>query len=225
MKEAREAKEGKEAREGKTDFPPLFPFSRGFTLLELLVSAALAVLTVSAVAALAGRGLTAWQRAQGRLEQLFVMEKGLNQLGEEFRNSVAALSVDPPFSGTKDRLDFITGEDPTHLVKVAYRLLSKGETQTLIKEWRPFSLASEKEPAGQIRTVVPRVNRFVVEYGYEGKESGDTPQWEEVWGDPRRLPLLLKVWIETKDPRGGIAEASREFWVPHGVLGTHEEMG
>lgn len=194
---------------------------RGLTLLELLVAAALAVGIITAVAVLSGRGLVAFSRTQGRLKQLFLMEKGLNQMGRELRNGVAVGFQERPFVGTKEQLDFFTSLDPTHLVKVTYRLRAQGQRQALVRESQPVESTGEAEVKRQ--TLIPGVTGFAAQCGAADSEEGTTIQWIESWNQSEHLPQLLRVQIQTQDPQGGIYSMSREFLIPQGVLASPTE--
>ena len=197
------------------------PSRRGFTLLELLVAAALAAVVASAVAVLFGRGLAAWQQANGRLERLFGIQKGLNRLGEELRNSVFLESADPPFTGEKNRIQFYLAQAPDRLVKVTYALSREKGTSAWIREQQKYPSSSEEaEPSKRI--VMP-VSDFSLQYGYLKQEEGaPTLRWEESWdvSQQKQLPRLVQVRVETKDRRLGIRTVRRVWWIPQGVLGS-----
>lgn len=194
---------------------------RGLTLLELLVATALAVFIVTAIAVLTGRSLTAWGRTNDRLQQLFLMEKGLNQLGEDLRNGVAVGSQEKPFVGTKEQLDFFLGQDSTHLVKVVYKLLPKGPTWEWVRESQP--MVSAEKGNVQTKTLALQVTAFVVKYGATNPDRAGRIQWVETWDTPKQLPQLLRVQIQMKEAQGGMGSISREFLIPQGVLARPPE--
>ena len=186
------------------------PVRSGFTLLELMVAAGLAVILGAAVAAVFGRGMAAWRRSQARLEQVFVMEKGFRTLGRELRN--ALILPEGPFEGSKEELRFSVADDETHLTRVRYRLLSQGPMQSFVRE-----------AASQSTIVVPHVKDFSIEYGYTKNMEGGTPvvTWRQAWDStqqPRKLPLLLRVRITAGDSTGALSTVTHEFWIPQGVL-------
>ncbi len=219
------------------------PSRRGFTLLELLVAAALAAVVLSAVAVLLGRGLRAWTEANARLERLFGIEKGLNRFGEELRNGLFLGSADPPFVGEKDRIQFFVAQGPDRLVKVTYRVSTGEGRSAWVREAEPFPISFSAAEAANSRGIPPQagfpipeetdskippqkviaqVSDLSFRYGYL-KEKAGTPmlRWEESWETARlkQLPRLVQIRVETKDRRFGIQTVTREWWVPHGILG------
>ncbi len=197
-----------------------FSISRqGFTLLELMVAAALSVILVVAVAALLGRGLTVWRRTDVELQQLFLVEKGLNMLGRELRNGVAL--ADQAFEGTETGVTFTTAEEPTRLSLVRYTLVSQGGRQALVRQWEPFP---NPEAVVQTKTLIPQVKSFSLTYGILEKVEGQeqfrwSTDWQKSPNPPQQLPELLRVQCEIENPPyGRPLRVIREFRIPHGVL-------
>ncbi len=192
----------------------------GFTLLELVLAAGMVALVSTAAVVFLGRGLTAWQRGDGRLQQLFEVEKGLEGLGEDLRNSLSLASR--PFDGTASALGFARAEDATDLEWVSYQLAGGAGGQTLIRE-----RASFPEEAGEVpqrKSVLHGLVGFSVEYGALEEAGGQrTLQWVGSWsgsGQPAQVPRLIRVMVRVDDPKGGIHSVTREFWIPHGVLAS-----
>ncbi len=189
----------------------------GFTLLELMVATTLVVILGGASVLLLSRGLAAWQRADVDLQELRVMEKAFNLLGQELHNGVVLTGR--PFEGKKDELFFAVVEEPTRLSQVHYRLVSKDGSQVFVREWQPFP---SKEAAIQTKTLVSQVSTFSVSYGaLKQAEGRPLITWTETWDplkQPQELPKLIRVKLETKDPRERIHSATRQFWIPHGVI-------
>ena len=192
----------------------------GFTLLELVVAAALAALMLSASATLLVRGLTASERMQGRLQALFALEKATETLGHELRNAVAL--EDLRFTGDKKDLDFATQEGPTRLTKVHYRLAAGDSSQGLIRESQPFP---SDDRSLQSKTLATRVVNFAVVYGMIKEVDGKlSVQWVETWNEkppqPAALPKIVKVELQVLDSKGRPCSVTREFLIPQGVLRT-----
>lgn len=192
--------------------------SKGLTLLELTVTAAMAAIMVAAVVVLVGRGLTAWTRADARLQQLFQMQKALAQVEQDLRQSVAL--AEPLFVGESSRLVFFRSEGPTQLVQLEYRLEEESAGKTLLRERREFPLSEEEEP--ESRRSLERVRAFSLEYAAL-QESGGEPEldWLPAWSVSEQssaVPELVRITVECDDPKGGRLSLNREVWVPHGTL-------
>lgn len=191
----------------------------GFTLLELTVAVALSGMILASVVVLAGRGMTAWQRADGMLQQMFRTEKGLNQMGEELRNAEAL--AERPFEGGMDRLSFAFSEDMGRLSEVTYRLKPREGGQSLIREKRNLPI-QEGDPV-EVKTVLDGVTSFSIGYGALQESDGRRGlQWKGEWDSSAEglsgVPKLIRVDLQSRDPRGGLTSATRTLWVPQGVL-------
>jgi len=193
---------------------------KGFTLLELVVAAALSGILLITVAVLLGRGFTVWQRTDARLQQLFLTEKGLDMLGQELRNGVVL--ADLPFEGLPEQLFFTSVSDPTHLLQLRYKIESVHGTETLVRESQPYPAA---ESPLQVKPIIPRVKVFSLKYGVLQEANGQqSVRWLDTWkptsAQMLQLPKLLQVRIETADSQGKIDSVIREFRIPQGVLGS-----
>ncbi len=191
----------------------------GFTLLELTVAVALSGLLLTAVVVLAGRGITAWQRADGMLQQMFRVEKGLNQMGEDLRNAEAL--AERPFQGGRDRLSFALSEGSGRLSEVTYRLEQGRGGQSLIREKRNLPI-QEGEPV-EAKAVLDGVASFSIGYGALQESGGRRGlrwrgKWDSSAGDLSVIPKLIRVDLQSRDSRGGLTSATRYLWVPQGVL-------
>ena len=194
----------------------------GFTLLELTVAAALLVVLGGAVTILFGRGLTAWQRADGRLEQIFVIEKGLERFGRELRNAIVI--ADLPWAASKDAVTFSTAESPTEIGIVSYRVVaSTTGTPELIREWQAYPKDQETVKT----TIASNVSNFSLEYASIDEKDGQKRiAWLSTWDMSKQLnhtPKLVRIRMETTDPKGRAYGMTRQLWIPSGVFGSQEK--
>lgn len=187
----------------------------GFTLLELMVAAALTFIFGGAAAVLLGRGLAAWRQTEANLTYLFLIEKGLGSLGEELRNSVAL--TDQPFEGGQEGLSFLTAEEPIRLARLSYRLVPSGEEKILIRERQPFPPA---DAAPQSTTLFSHVVHFSIAYGHRADIDGQsTVRWINAWeSSPSEIPQLVQIQMESKDQQGRLHAFSRRIRIPHGTV-------
>lgn len=191
----------------------------GWTLLELTVAVALLGLILAAVVVLTGRGMTAWQRADGMLHQRYQVEKGLMEIEEELRNAESL--PERPFEGAKDRLSFAVVQGPVSLSEVAYLLHSDDGRKTLTREWRDLP-AEETHPV-QIKKVVSEVTAFSIQYATSQEVEGHGfLHWVEDWDTSRPgfngLPQLVRIHLESRDRRGSLYSVTRDVWIPHGII-------
>jgi hypothetical protein len=160
-----------------------------------------------------GRGLTAWQRADGRLQIFFVVERELNQMEEELRNAMAL--ADSPFRGGAEEVVFVRAEGATELWRVRYALQASGERSALVREESAFPETGEESVVTQ--RVVDRVSQFSMAYGYRGEIPGQTV-YLNTWQLDHALPKLLRVKLTAEDAEGRTYDVTRVFLIPHGVL-------
>lgn len=191
----------------------------GFTLLELVVAAALTALMSAAVVALVGRGLTAWQRADARLQQMFRAQKAFQQLAEDLRAAVPVTGR--PFLGEESRLGFLRAESAHQLSRVGYRLEEGAGGKILIRERDLYPEKEGRDP--ETRVLLDRVRRMVLAYPVLEEDGGQKQlAWQPAWHKPKgpeSVPELVRVTMELDDSRGGKLSWTGEVWVPQGSLG------
>ena len=191
-----------------------------FTLLELVLAATIGVSIFIPAAALGIRGLSVWQRADSRLQQLFRIEKELNMLGEDLRNAVA--QPDLPFKWSLEGLVFVAAVDPAHLLELRYRLESRQDgTQTLIRESRTFP--SVGRGPFLTKTLFPKTRSFSVQFGVR-RPAQRTVSWADRWIPPEdqmiSVPILVRVRMEVEDRYGKTESILREYRIPAGIFGV-----
>ena len=206
----------KEVKQGS----PFSPSSPGFTLLELTVATILISIMGSAVGALLIRGMTAWRISDAKLQQVFLMEKAVDTLGEELRNGVVL--AEKPFEGLKEELSFAVDQDALHLAQVRYRLLPHEDSFSFVRESASFP---QKEEPLQTKTLIPRVKSISFRYGVVKKTGEETRfLWSPAWGTPEEplvdFPKMVEVKVESIDAAGRHRSFSRRIFVPRGVLGN-----
>lgn len=191
---------------------------RGFTLLELVVASALVAVMGMAVVALAGRGLTVWQRTDAQLQQTLQMEKALQQLAGDLRNAVAI--SDQAFVGDTAGLVFFRDEEAGRLVRLNYRLEESGGERILLREEQSYPAAENK--AGETKTALDRVRVFSLEYAsLEERDGQKALIWVPAWSASQQttaVPELVRITVGCNDPKGGVLSLTREVWIPHGTL-------
>lgn len=175
---------------------------RGFTLIEALLAAALAVLLLGAVVAVMAGGLRVWERARAgsspRLDVLLALE----WLQRDLHSSTDARHI--PFEGSDQRLRLpvIASVDPASpaavsLLDVTYGPASGGRSVT--RDWRLWPAG---EPGGQVALDGIELLRFA--YG-EGGEN-----WESTWKGRTNRPAAVRVTARLKDS----SEIRRTIQIP-----------
>ncbi len=191
----------------------------GFTLLELVVATLLIGLVFGAVVALFGRGMDAWARGEGQLQQLFLVEKELKEMGRHLRNGIAL--TDALWEGRNDEIAFLMAEDPTHLVWVRYRMQDEGGTPLWVEERKEFFVPSPEEAVWTRRRLLSGVSNCSFWYGFLKEEDGSfSLEWKDRWEalPPPEIPRLIRIQLTTTDSQGTAHSIQQDFWIPNGVL-------
>ena len=191
---------------------------KGFTLLELVIASALTVLLAGTTAALMLRGMTSAQRGEQFLQQTFLLERTAEKMGRELRNAVP--SAERRFEGLKGDLSFLVSESPVALASVRYHLVPSGKGFSLVRDRQVFP---PKGNPSQTSVVLAGVVNFSILYGMISEQGGRRQLvWSERWMippvEPAALPELVRVRLESQDPKGRLYSVTREFWIPQGVL-------
>ena len=192
----------------------------GFTLIELVVAAALTALMSTAVVALVGRGLTAWQRADIRLQQMFRAQKAFQQLAEDLRAAVPVAGQ--PFLGEESRLAFLRAESEHQLARIGYRVEETTGEKILIRERELYPKREGQDP--ETRVLLDHVRRVALAYPVLEEDGGQKRlAWQPAWTEPKGsevVPELVRVTMELDDSKGGKLSWTGEVWVPQGSLGA-----
>ena len=192
---------------------------KGFTLLELVIASALAVVMAAAGATVLVRGLGASRRAEAGLDQLLQLERTAERLGSELRNAVPL--ADLRFTGSSREISFISASGPKELARIRYRLApAAAGGEALVREEQPVIPGA---PPPRTATLIKQVVIFSLVYGIIQKVGGrPSLTWVERWDnpstEPASLPELVRVQLETQDLRGRPYSITREILIPQGVL-------
>jgi prepilin-type N-terminal cleavage/methylation domain-containing protein len=151
--------------------------SRGFTLLEVLVSLTIMALITGVAFAGLQIGIDSWQRGTRRIQEL---DQRISV--ERFLERQLPLAIEGQFKGNSTTLQFISSyslaNGPSDPMTVKYTL----ESGNLIYSETPLA----KYTAGfSDAGVTQSLGRFVnVRFGYLGMDSLGNPTWLNEWDGP-----------------------------------------
>jgi len=193
--------------------------TKGFTLLELLITASLIALMGLAIYATFARGVAVWERGS----ETDVIEQetrfGLEKMAKELRNSFKFSRIE--FSGTKDAISF-----PTYVNPVRYSLSNGVNTADIAQtpKWEIgrinyFYDSSKKsffcreasyidlfqDDLPKAREIVSQVNDLEISY-YFFDAIGKTYKWKDSWSDKKDFPLGVRISLTV-----GSGEDEKEF--------------
>jgi len=173
---------------------------RGFTIIELLITASLIVLLSTAVFSVFVRGLDVWKRVKSIDRTEDEMRFSLEKFSRELRTLVNFKPI--VFAGTKDRITFPTylrlrdgeGRSIDHLGKVTY--LYSPEERILFRRQEGYSDLFHPDRAVFEKFIAP-VEEAVFDY-YAFNPAKRKYEWKEKWSEPSR-PAGIRLTLTILD--------------------------
>lgn len=183
--------------------------SRGFTLLEVVVSVALFALLMSIVYS----GFTTAVRAYDAVERRIDEVERMRVVSAFIRRSVGgahalAIAVDREwdlqFDGTPEQLRYIAdlpgyvGAGGLH--ELVLELETNGEHQDLVMRRRPLVIDRSGELQGELETRVlaDNVTGFALRF-YGVLDDQEVPAWHDEWSSTKLMPLLVELTISPEN--------------------------
>ena len=187
----------------------------GFTLLELLLAAALIAVVMGVIASVFSGGIRVWRQGEDETQKNQAFRFFRYKLGRDLRNAVPFPPI--PIEGEKETFRLVLeetapkGGSPT-LVEVRYRVEATGQGQQLTRD--SFFLLTGEEKKEVLLEEIPQIQFFYLSKDEEGKLL-----WREKWAAasgvdrPRwvKVEILLEKeqapWIQLFSiPKGSVVE-------------------
>ncbi|MBL7085422.1 MAG: prepilin-type N-terminal cleavage/methylation domain-containing protein [Candidatus Omnitrophica bacterium] len=181
---------------------------KGFTLLELLITASLIALMGLAIYSTFARGIAVWER--GGMTDVIEQETrfGLEKMAKELRNSFKFSGI--KFSGTKNDVSFPTyvniagiGEAPKWEVGEVSYFYSSKKKSFFRKKANYVDLFQDDEPEAE--EMVSQINNLEISY-YFFDPIGKSYKWKDSWDGKESFPLGVKISLTV-----GSGEDEKEF--------------
>lgn len=186
---------------------------RGFTLLELIVAAALVGAAAIVVAGAFAAGLRIFERARqvrGSGEVVLAMEI----MQKDLRN--AAPFRIGEFRGGRTWVDIPLVvrrpgpmEEAGNLARVRYEVGRNGRALERVTT----VYVSPNNPGEERETVILELERVRFEFGSRGTDDAGPVSWAEEWTNPTNLPAAVRVVVDSKQ-NGERIETSRMVILP-----------
>lgn len=196
---------------------------RGFTLMEVVLSAAIAAILFVAVAVAVGGGLSAWRKAEELSSLTREGTKTLEMMEQGLLRSIA--SQDFLFEGSGSSIRFVTGGN-------AGPIQIRWGQETPVLGGRPVWVVASKPLSKPDPNVVetPEAKRLFeavesVEFQFPYVEENDDGYgWLSDWRDENQRQVPQAVLVKMNLSIQGRTRLSMERLVvlPHGRLGTVE---
>lgn len=168
---------------------------KGFTLLELLITASLIALMGLAIYATFARGLAVWERGNKADIAEEELRFGLEKMAKELRSSFNFSGIE--FKGSEDEISFPTYVNTAHIAgtpswevgEVSYSYDSKKKS-FFRKEASYIDLFQDELPERE--EIIPQIKDLEISY-YFFDAIGRTYKWKDSWADKESFPLGVRV--------------------------------
>ncbi len=168
---------------------------KGFTLIEVLIASVVFVVVMLAVYAAFSTGLFGYRTIEDRLSLYQGGAQILGQLNSDLRNSFPYSENDVKFTGTKDRLSFLTianvfssGMFNQDYAFVSYKL----ENNKLFRLCRLNQQALNAAAEVEFEEMISDIESLFFSYAVLGAD-GKTLEWKDDWSDSKVMPAAVKI--------------------------------
>ncbi len=196
---------------------------RGFTLLEVVVSATIAAGLLVAIGAAFHVGGAAWRRGLLPMERRLQAVAALERLSDDLRQAVRLGGVAEVFDGHRDAVGWVARGEGGALVRIRYRY--DAEHHLLVRTADRFSEEGRRDDTTWRRAVPQLVDgAFTFPYRDEGGGAGGRIVWRDEWLWTDRIPAAIRValTLNADVDREGVDDrvtVERIIVIPHGVIG------
>ncbi|MBI4314099.1 MAG: hypothetical protein HY594_04705 [Candidatus Omnitrophica bacterium] len=198
----------------------------GFTLVEILLSAAIAAAIFAALATVIGGGFAAWRKSEEISLLTREGTRALHGIEDQLLQSLA--SEDFPFEGNETSLQFVAGDEtgPAQ-IRWSYERPFGGGQGTWVASRKP--IVSQKDPpiaVPESRQEYGTVESVEFLFPYADAEQSSGYVWQKQWADDenrKNVPQAVWIRLHLRGPRQGEIALERIVVLPHGRLGTVEQ--
>lgn len=195
---------------------------RGFTLVEVVVAAAIAAVALVGVSVAIGGGLMAWGRAQAMAQLTREGTKTLRLLEGQLLRAIASATDPFTFRGSATGLQFMM-TDGVGPVQVSWTATAPSEPPggpgRLIATWQPVESGVSPGSEGAHTMICAGVAR--VAFAFPVREPPSGYRWVETWGPPNTavVPQAVRIQLDLTGGRRGGMRFERVVVLPQGTFG------
>jgi prepilin-type N-terminal cleavage/methylation domain-containing protein len=163
---------------------------RGFTLVEVIITATIVAVVAAAIASLFSSGVNLWNRAKQASVYQDSVVLDLEGVCRQLRQVVSSRRV--AFRGTGSAVTFmVAGDDGLSECRYEFDPLRKA---LLHKERTLAQVIDDKQSMLEMRPVIQEVSTLVFSYGSIDAKSREW-KWESSWASEKSIPLALRIKV------------------------------
>jgi len=177
-------------------------FSRGVTLVELLIAASIFLVVLVTVFSAFHTGIFGYRRVDDTLTINQTARLALERIDLDLRNLFAYSSDKSFFTGARDSVSFLALVDTFSKDRVtgdfsfvSYSLQDKKIMRLCRKNTDSFNDKADIQPL----ELATGVEAFELSYGYQSAPEDPVKFDKESWTDPAKLPVAVKIKLSLKN--------------------------
>ncbi|MDD5560717.1 MAG: type II secretion system protein GspJ [Candidatus Omnitrophica bacterium] len=189
--------------------------TRGFTLLELIISGAIIFLVSITIYSVFAGGLNVWKRADQARGKGYALRLVIEKLSSELRNTFKFSTI--PFEGSEDSISF-AGLDDNKVSRVSYFINDDG---AFCRRVQSYADVFKKGESGKYSSLIPGVSGLKFGYCYLDNATGDY-KWKDDWVKEEQdtIPQAVKIELTLKKASGEESKFAKTIFIP---IGTGEQ--
>lgn len=177
-------------------------FCRGVTLIELLIASSIFLVVMVTIYSAFHTGIFGYRSIDDTLNINQTARQALERIDLDLRNLFAYASDKTAFTGTKDTVSFLSLVDTfskdritSDFSFVSYSLQDKKIMRLCRKNTDSFNDKTDIQP----QELASGVETFELYYGYQSAPEEPVKFDKDLWDDPVKLPVAVKIKLSLKN--------------------------
>ncbi len=180
----------------------VYNFSKGVTLIELLIASSIFLVVMITIFSAFHTGVFGYRSIDDTLTINQTARLALERIDLDLRNLFAYASDKTAFTGTKNAISFLALVDTftkdritSDFSFVSYSLQDKKIMRLCRKNRDSFDNAADIQP----EEMASDVEAFEFHYGYQSAPEEPVKFDKDLWDDPAKLPVAVKIKLSLKN--------------------------
>jgi len=189
--------------------------SKGFTLVELIISGVIIFLVSVTVYSVFASGINVWKKANQTKSKGYALRLVAEKFSTELRNSFQFSSI--PFEGSEDSIAFAVLAD-NMVSRVSYFL---NEDNVFCRRLQSYADVFKKGESGKYDFLFSGVKQLKLSYCYLDNASGDY-KWKDDWVKEEQdtIPQAVKIELTFEGKPEEESKFTKTVFIP---IGTGEQ--